>query len=446
MSEMSKKARAAMLGKISRLVKSDPKAKVDASGYSPPDALDADVKTGARPISRRQFKKGGKVVKMNGEMSKQHAGRKPRKSGGKALTADSLVNRDVREANEERSGKKHVGAFKKGGMAKHEDEAQDKKLIRAELKKHADSCRCGKCGGGSAMKRGGRTKKEGGGELTKSVDKPYDFRNTPEGQKAMESLKSNTSGGASGIDTSKLPSGVSKKKGGYAKKRGGKADGGRKVSGVEDPGSKGDPFAEAAEQGLHYSDAKGDYITTPRSRMIDETLQEQKDREMDRNMQKGAEYARTHHYKKGGKAGVSSGKFQGTRPTGGRLARQSGGRTKGKKAKAATIIHIDIGGKDGQPMGAGPMGAGLPPMPPRPIPMPPAMPPAGAGAPMPMPPAPPAGGMPPGGAMPPGLPPMGRKTGGRVGHRSYKKVQDMDAGAGSGLGRLEKVKIYGKKA
>lgn len=84
---------------------------------------------------------------------------------------------------------------------------------------------------------------------------------------------------------------------------------------------------------------------------------------------------------------------------------------------------------------------------PMPIPMPvgggPGMPPPGAG--MGAPPAPPmaprppmgpmAGGMPPG-AMGAGSPMM-RKAGGRV---------DMDAGSGSALGRLEKMKDYGKKA
>jgi hypothetical protein len=47
--------------------------------------------------------------------------------------------------------------------------------------------------------------------------------------------------------------------------------------------------------------------------------------------------------------------------------------------------------------------------------------------------------MPPG--MPPGMPPMMRRAGGRVGNRTYRKPQDMDAGAGSGLGRLEKIQI-----
>ena len=69
---------------------------------------------------------------------------------------------------------------------------------------------------------------------------------------------------------------------------------------------------------------------------------------------------------------------------------------------------------------AGPPGAGAPPPMPMPIPMPMPM---GAGA----------GGPP----MPPPGMPMPRKAGGRA-YRSYK---DMDAGAGSGLGRLEKAEI-----
>ena len=38
-----------------------------------------------------------------------------------------------------------------------------------------------------------------------------------------------------------------------------------------------------------------------------------------------------------------------------------------------------------------------------------------------------------------------RKAGGRVGHRSYRSYEDMDAGAGSGLGRLEKTEIQSRR-
>jgi hypothetical protein len=40
---------------------------------------------------------------------------------------------------------------------------------------------------------------------------------------------------------------------------------------------------------------------------------------------------------------------------------------------------------------------------------------------------------------------MMRKSGGRVGNRRYYSASDMDAGAGSGLGRLEKTEIQKHK-
>jgi hypothetical protein len=144
MSAMAEKARSDAKSKVSRMTTTDPHQKVDASSWTPPEPMHADVQTGMRPISRRQFKRGGKV---EGAKAAAHAGRKPRASGG-ALTATSLINRNVKEANESRVGTKHVGGMKKGGRV-HADEAQDRKLI------HEMGCKCAKCGGGRVGKASG---------------------------------------------------------------------------------------------------------------------------------------------------------------------------------------------------------------------------------------------------------------------------------------------------
>ena len=401
MSEAAKKAREAMKSKIARLVRTDPKMKVDASGYTPPDALDADVKTGARPISRRQFKKGGKVMKVEGEHTRHHAGRKPRKSGGKALSADSLINRNVREANEKRDGTKHVGGFKKGGRthkdmggfldavsplamairhggkskdedqsshpslpaarrrggaAKHDDTAEDtkliKKLVKPEaMKEHPKSCRCAKCSGG----RMGRA--DGG-------------KTPPINWSENEDIKPQT----------------------------------------PPPSSKPAP-------------------SEPRTPLTWEQL---KARGLDRNNPPKAPVNRKRGGRTGGKLSVSDGALEGTRPTGGRLARKHGGNA----GKGKMNVNIIIGAGHRPGMGAPDQGGLMPPPAGNPmaIPqggMPPGGPPMPAGGP-PMPPPPPAGGPPP---------MMGRKTGGRVAMYAPKQH-----GAGGGLGRLQKIKAYGDNA
>jgi len=167
MSETSEKARAAAKSKVERLMKSDPRARVDASGYSPEGPMDAGAQTGERPISRRQYRRGGQVEGMKGPM---RADRKPRATGGKALTANSYLNRDVREANEEREGTKHEGGFKRGGrtgklaggplmQATGSPTLPPTTLNRKEGGKvHVAGCGCAKCGGGRVgRKEGGAT-------------------------------------------------------------------------------------------------------------------------------------------------------------------------------------------------------------------------------------------------------------------------------------------------
>ena len=123
MSEAAKTARDAMRSKAKRLTSTDPHEKVDSSSWTPPEAENAGVQTGARPLVKRLYKKGGKVVgKAEGKKAAFRADRKPRKAGGKvehkAPWVDDLINRDVRMANDKREGVKHEGGFKKGGKAR----------------------------------------------------------------------------------------------------------------------------------------------------------------------------------------------------------------------------------------------------------------------------------------------------------------------------------------
>jgi len=116
MSDMAKQARAAMKAKAKSLSGGDPTQKVDSSDWTPPPQLETTAKTGLRPVSRRAFKSGGKV---HGEHAKPNMGRMPRKSGGEVKKwVDAKVNRNVKDANEERAGTKHIGALKTGGRAK----------------------------------------------------------------------------------------------------------------------------------------------------------------------------------------------------------------------------------------------------------------------------------------------------------------------------------------
>lgn len=443
MSEMSRNARRAMRAKIHRLT-SAKSGKVDASSYGPEEVLNSEVKTGMRPISRRAFKKGGKVVAVSGADAKQNAGKKPR-AGKKHLTVDALVNRNLKDANEAREGKKHVGALKTGGRAMKKGgggipdiytssrptddsgrpisnkelnlgygkdtppaprpapKTTSKPVMRGKPMSVADTL----AGSRNMRKHGGKAW-EGSAKdeaQDKKLAKKYGMSMSA-WEKSKMDKKHDTQHSAKGLN------------------KGGRT--GKSLGGVlKDVGKYGALGIAANEVVKNPSLLMGGL-----GALAYKALDKKKD---------GAAAAPAVAGKKRG-GGLTSldGEMQTQEKVSGRVAKQYGGSlgalemNKGGRAKkkSGTNINIVIATGKGQPQmdpdaqqAPGPQGV--------PVPMP-APPQAGAPMPMPMPmPMPPVGG--PGA----GPAPMPRKAGGRTYH-SYK---DMDAGAGSGLGRLEKTEI-----
>lgn len=547
MSDMAKQARAAMKAKASKLTSADPHQKVDSSTWTPAEPLNTEVKTGLRPISRRAFKKGGKVM---GQKPKANLGKATR-GGNKPLTPDNFANKDVKAANEDRAGLKHVGALKRGGKAirKGRDEGGKVDEIGAFLKKdtmpfpkpepkqpsdntpdvtpaQAERMRTQGTMKPPARAHGGKAKKAGGGPLA--------------GAQAMMKKAQQTAGvPASTLDsvpaTSRMSKAAGLKKGGAAKHddvkqdmalikkmvkpeaRKGKAIGGafgeflspalmlaNAVRG-DDKKRGGKAMRKGREDGGGaYSDEGFDAAESARAaNMLYDASRRGKDRitmtpndyenmvrEIGENIaHSDAAYDQERYRKNGGKAkrtarkeggGVFTGpgypgKIPGVVP-GGREARATGGKTKGKGKTNINII-VAAGKPAGEQDMMNPMGAPTrPPGLPVAVPPPQGAAPMPAGMPMPMPPAPAPG--PAAGPMP-----MPRKSGGRLtakassykdmtagsgggegrlqktdiaekhkdapafkkGGKVYRSYKDMDAGSGSGMGRLEKTEIQSHK-
>lgn len=159
--ELAKEARTKMRKKAHDMASGDPHAKVDASDWRPAEPLNTDWPTGELPVSPRAYKRGGKVE----GAAEKRADRKPRKGGGRALTPNNLINRDVKEANEERDGVKHVGGYKRGG---HVDAKEDKALVKSMVEKSALKKETGGCVSDGTLQgtrpTGGRLARKSGGK------------------------------------------------------------------------------------------------------------------------------------------------------------------------------------------------------------------------------------------------------------------------------------------
>lgn len=376
MSETAKRAREAMKSKARRLAGAADK-KVDSSDWSPTEPLNADVKTGMRPVGKlREYKAGGGVTKAR-------ADRKGRKAGGKVMEKEigvGMANKDMKAANEQREGKKHVGGMKTGGGV------FDKKALGSiDPRPKRDAVQ--------HYKRGGKAE---GGYTGGSLPDP---REAMKREGATVSEKPTTFGKAQ-KESYEREEGYSKADRAAGRKKGGKVSArkGKNLGGVMEVLSPAYGAIRALQRGGQ-------------------------DQERD-----AAEQAK----------GMMMAKAMGAgRKKGGKVAKATGGALTGSKTKSRksgkTDIKINIISAGGKTPAPGPMDIAAPPPGAVPVPMPPAGgSPMGAGAPpMPPMPMPPAGGAP----MPPG-----RKSGGRI-SKVASSYKDMEAGAVSGEGRLQKTDI-----
>jgi len=358
MSEMSKKARGAMKERAQRRAGNLNKDDIDASGWREPVML-TNQKTGARPISKRAFKRGGKVnLKAEGVASKKNASQKPRASGGRAkndstygVSTPLRLKKTVTGSNPNKQAKvyknpdwneyqvKHYENGKHLSKADaHTDDLDDAMGTANEFvnKKrggsvHEKGCTCKACCGGGAVK-----KRADGGEADKysswSKEKLKDYMESlPMGARDDSAAKKQKSRNAKAMDSYYQEQSRQERSFRNNKGRPAKASGGD----VEDVPDALNPrySEEAVNKSIASSNRSGRKIGKKEAAMIHSLLKGRTGR------------------KAGGK--VEENVNNGTRPTGGRVAKFGGGSLGGMGMGGGKG-----GGMGGMGMPAGGMGRG----------------------------------------------------------------------------------------
>lgn len=353
MHDLAKKSREAMKAKARRLA-SEKDQKVDSSDWTPAAPLNADIKTGMRPIG------GGREYKAGGHVAARRADRPARATGGKVEKeiGIGMANKDVKAANAKRPGAgAHIGGMKHGGGV------YDKKALGAiDPRPHRAATP-------TPYKKGGRVKREEGGKLPS----PYEAMRSEERMGRMKvedkrKLPPPKEAAESAARTGDVPEG--------------RKSGGKKwiQSAIKHPG--------ALRKSLGVKE--GEKIPAKKLEAASE---------------------------KGGKLGQRARLAQTLK----RIGRKHGG-----SAPNVTVMVLDKAAARPQMPGG-------------------AMPPVGMPVPMPVQP----GAMPPPGPMaapaapPAPMPPVARKSGGRI-TKVASSYKDMEAGAVSGEGRLQKTDIAKK--
>lgn len=444
--DFRKQAKESRAKKLHQMTVSGKDAKVDSSDFTPYADPNMDKKTGKRPLNPRNYKRGGKVAALDGAKAAKRGdrmgakGRKAKQVGGGSLgSGPSEDERAKLKSMAEEASKSQPSSQKiKAATENMYKDAQTP--LPSRRPEEAPKFRA-KEDIQSPYKKGGRTKKALGGDITSGGNPQI-----PSGKGQTSLLRK-----AVGLDYEK--GGKVKKMNGGPMMAGPTQNLMKRKTPLNNPAAKAPMVMPTRAKGgkvshMEWEHSKEDLAQDKKlAKKHGMSLEKWEESKLD---EKHDKQQSTKGLKRGGRACKDSEKYETDKEEaaenemkcGGRAQRASGGRARGK-----SNINIVIAP---QPAAQGP--AGMPPRPMMPPPppmggMPPMGMPPGGMPPGAMPPMPMGGGMPPmppmGGApmpMPPGVPsgmpgmaPLPRKSGGRV-----KSFKDMTAGAGSGVGRLQK--------